>query len=189
METAFFEEWKDIAGFEGVYQVSTLGRVRSCDRYLRACHGGRQFKKGQIISPKRMRNGYFTVGLSYNGRVKRMYIHRLVATVFLSNPNSYPEINHRDEDKGNNRFDNLEWCSHRYNINYGTTAKRISISHLNGGYGKKPVAQLKDGVEVARYDSAADASRATGIDASAIRKVCLSKEKHNTAGGFRWVSV
>jgi len=183
------EKWVDISGFEGFYQVSNLGRVRSCDRYLRAAHGGKQIKKGQLIVPAIRPNGYLAVGLNRNGIHKSAYVHRLVAFAFIANPNGYNEINHKDEDKSNNRADNLEWCSHYYNINYGTTRARISKSHLEGGYGAIPVVQKLNGQVVAVYKSATDASKVTGICSSAIRKCCLGRPRFNTAGGYTWENL
>ena len=185
-QTVFSEKWVDIPCYEGYYQVSSFGRVRTLDRYLPATNGGKQLRKGCVIQPSTMPNGYLMVSLHKGGKSVSKYVHRLVASAFVPNPLDLKEVNHKDEDKTNNRLDNLEWCTHRYNINYGTAAKRISIAHLKGGYGKVPIIQLKDGVEVAKYDSAADAERATGICASSIRKVCLQRPKFHTAGGYGW---
>ena len=111
------ESWADIRGYEGYYQISNYGRVRSLDRYLHALHDSIQIKRGQIIKPKIMPNGYLTVCLNKNRKRTPRYIHRLVADAFIDNPNSYKEINHKDEDKTNNSVESLEWCSHKYNIN------------------------------------------------------------------------
>lgn len=183
------ERWADIPGYEGAYQVSDYGRVRSCDRYLNAMHGSKQFRKGILIKPIVMPNGYVIVGLNRDLKKTTKYIHRLVAESFLPNPQGLKEVNHKDEDKTNNRVDNLEWCTHLYNINYGSAKSRISVSHLSGGFGKKPIAQIKDGVVVKQFNSAADAERETGIDASAIRKVCLKRPRFKTAGGYEWINI
>lgn len=104
------EVWKDIEGYEGLYQVSNLGRVKSV--------------KNNIIRKPRIASGYFYVNLSKAGKKKTYKIHRLVAQHFIANPNNYPCVNHKDENKLNNFYDNLEWCTFKYNINYGTSLKR-----------------------------------------------------------------
>ena len=108
------EEWRDIKGYEGLYQISNLGRVHS-------------YYKRDILEPKEDK-GYLRVGLYKNGKRKPYSIHRLVAEAFIPNPNNYPQVNHKDEDKSNNRVSNLEWCTAKYNINYGTHNKRMSES-------------------------------------------------------------
>lgn len=180
------EIWKDIPEFGGAYQVSSYGRVRSIDRFVKASYGSEQFRQGKDITPHLTPNGYLAVSIRYNRKTYNFYLHRLVARAFVDNPHSYNEVNHIDEDKTNNHFNNLEWCSHLYNIRYGSTRAKISRARLAKGYGKIPIIQIKDGVEIARYDSATDASHITGIDASAIRKCCLGKPKFKTAGGYQW---
>ena len=179
------EEWKDIQGFEGLYQVSNQGRVKTLDRYLTASYGSKQFRKGQIIKGVIMPNGYVAVGLWKNNKSKSQYIHRLVAKAFIANPNSFKEVNHKDEDKTNNCVSNLEWCDHLYNINYGTAKERISKSNLALQKGTK-VAQYKGDKLIAIFANSIEASRKTGVDSSAIRKVCLGRKKFNTAGGYIW---
>lgn len=110
------EVWRDIEGYDGNYQVSNYGNVRSLDRIV---HGTNDyFQKGKIL--KKSNDGrYDFVKISYNGTQKNQYIHILVATYFVDNPNNYKCINHKDENKTNNHFDNLEWCTKKYNANYG----------------------------------------------------------------------
>lgn len=109
------EIWKDIKGYEGLYQVSNYGRVKS-------------FKHNKEKLRKEVKDnmGYLIVNLSKNGNKKIYKIHRLVAEAFLQNPNNYPQVNHKDENKINNRADNLEWCTAKYNSNYGTRNERMS---------------------------------------------------------------
>ena len=181
------EEWRDIQGFKGLYQISNLGRVRSCDRYLKASYGSRQFKRGQIIKETMMHNGYLIVDLHRNGSSVRRFVHRLVAEAFINNPKCLPEINHIDEDKTNNRADNLEWCTHLYNLNYGHVKDKISKAHIDGNYGSIPIVQLdKDGNIIAHFRNASDAEKVTGISASSIRKVCLQRPRFKSAGGYIW---
>lgn len=117
------EIWKDVVGYEGYYQVSNLGRIKSLDR-KRFNGKVMAFRKGEIKIHTVLRNGYCSVRLSKDGIVKNMLVHRLVAIAFLENPHNLPQVNHKDEDKQNNRVDNLEWCTRLYNNNYGTTKER-----------------------------------------------------------------
>ena len=113
------EEWRDIKGYEGKYQVSNLGRVKS----LKNCKGNCREK---ILKLRPNKNGYIRIELYIYGKNKKFPVHRLVAAAFIPNPDNYKEVNHKDEDKTNNRVDNLEWCTRKYNANYGTMDKRIS---------------------------------------------------------------
>ena len=107
------EIWKNIAGYEGLYEVSSFGRVRSL-----------RFGKTKILKPGKNKKGYLRVSLCKNGKQKTFFVHRLVAQAFLENPQNLPQINHKDENKQNNRLENLEWCSCDYNNNYGTRNER-----------------------------------------------------------------
>mgnify|MGYP002679946246 CR=1 FL=1 len=113
------EVWKDIKGYEGLYQVSNLGRVRSLN-YGRSGET-KLLKQGTT-------NGYKRVFLYKNGKGKNYFVHRLVAMAFIPNPNNLPIINHKDEDSSNNNVNNLEWCTQEYNLNYGTRNERASKS-------------------------------------------------------------
>ena len=123
------EIWKDIEGYEGLYQVSNLGRVKSLERIDRL---GR-LKPGVILRPKVERGGYLLVGLHKEGKQKMFLVHRLVAHAFIPNPEGLPEINHRDEDKTNNLVDNLEYCDRKYNMNYGTRNERMTKNRVQSG--------------------------------------------------------
>ena len=123
------EEWKSIPGYEGLYEVSSYGRVRSLDRYdSRNC-----LRSGCILKQKNNGNGYLICSLSKNGIVKNKYIHRLVAEAFIPNPSNIKDVNHKDEDKTNNIVDNLEWCDHKYNCNYGTKIEREIRTKIKKG--------------------------------------------------------
>lgn len=113
--------WKDISGYEGKYQVSNTGRIRSLN-YKRT-------GKTKILKIREDKNdGYKRVMLFKNGKYKAYLVHRLVAQAFIPNPNSYPIINHKDENRSNNYYKNLEWCTYEYNNNYGDKNERISKS-------------------------------------------------------------
>ena len=127
------EIWKDIEGYEGLYQVSSWGRVRSLDRYVSAKCGGSRLVKGIIIKEYDNGLGYKLVALCRDNKPKYAYVHRLVAAAFVANPEGYDEINHIDEDKGNNVPENLEWCSHKYNMNYGNRMEKVIEKHLSSG--------------------------------------------------------
>ena len=122
------EIWKDIKNYENLYQVSNFGRVRSLDHF-RKNGTGIYLQKGKILNPQNT-NGYCFVSLSKQGKTKQYLVHRLVAQTFILNSEQHNEINHKDENKQNNHIDNLEWCSHQYNINYGTGNERRSITEL-----------------------------------------------------------
>lgn len=109
------EIYKDVEGYENLYQVSNMGNVKS-------------LISNKILKPAKNHNGYLYVCFSKQGKHKHHKIHRLVAQAFIDNPNSYPIINHRDENKTNNCVSNLEWCDHKYNINYGTAIERRVVN-------------------------------------------------------------
>lgn len=116
------EVWKDVLGYEGLYQVSNKGNVYSVgrrDALGRECGGF-------TLSPKLRKDGYLLVSLSKNGIKKNKYIHRMVAEAFILNPKSFLEVNHKDENKKNNELSNLEWCTPSYNVNYGKRTEKAS---------------------------------------------------------------
>lgn len=173
------EIWKDIAGYEGMYQVSNHGRVKSLDR--KVWNGNVYFvKSGRILKPKTA-TGYSRVELIG----KDFYIHRLVAQAFISNKNSDPQVNHKDEKKGNNHHLNLEWCSQRYNNNYGTAIQRRTEKLKGVMINNKPIEKYSsDGCLLNTYESACRAANENKIDNSSICKVANHKAKQ--AGGFIW---
>lgn len=122
------EEWRDIKGYEGLYQVSSFGRVRSLDR-LSITSKKRQKLKGRYmkLSPGYASDErYLSVTLYKCGAHKKCGVHRLVAEAFIHNPDNLPQVNHKDENPSNNSVDNLEWCTAKYNMNYGTVLQRRS---------------------------------------------------------------
>jgi hypothetical protein len=180
------EIWKDIEGYEGLYEVSNLGRVRSLGRtIMRRTRWGSV--KPYTIKPRELKHkicqgGYHQVGLfDIDGVSKPFKVHRLVAQYFVPNPEGLPEVNHKDEDKDNNRSDNLEWVTHIENCNHGTRNERSK------GKRSKPVQQLDaDNNIVAEYPSIIEASRATGIQRTQIRGCVHQRKDFKTAGGYRW---
>lgn len=181
------EIWRDIKGYENLYQISSEGRVRSLDRYVKN-KGKLNFRKGKILTTSN-RNGYSSVSLSKDGVITTHSVHRLVALAFLDNPNDFSIINHRNEIKNDNRVENLEWCTHKYNMNYGTINKRRGESL---GYGKnnlcsKPILQFtKNGELVRKWDCSMDIERELGFDNSNITKCCNGKKHYLSAYGYKW---
>ena len=114
------EIWKDIEGYEGLYQVSNIGNVKRVEHEDYRCRQGYRVFKERYLTPNKDQNGYLNVGLWKNNTRKKHKIHRLVASAFILNPDSLPQINHKDENKQNNSADNLEWCTSKYNNNYGS---------------------------------------------------------------------
>lgn len=170
------EEWKDVVGYEGIYKVSNLGRVLSIHRINR----GRTFGN-KIRSPMVDRRNRYTMMLSKNGKTKVVVLARMVAEAFVKNenPSIYTEVNHLDEDPSNNRADNLEWCTHKYNCNYGTRIQRIKEKQ------NIPVLQYTlDGKFVAEYASMHIAAEAINADAGHICDSCLGNRSY--AYGYFW---
>lgn len=141
MDNSNNEIWKDIIGFEQYYQVSNLGRVRSKDRIVITPKTS-YFKKGRILIPSLDGKGnYLFVGLHVNNKVKLIYIHRLVAQNFIPNPHNYKQVNHINENKKDNRADNLEWCTAEYNMNYGTAMQRAKETYASH-YDRSAIAKI-----------------------------------------------
>ena len=127
------EIWRPVVGYEGLYEVSNTGRVRSLDRYVKCDYERYRLHKGKILSPGKDKDGYLFVVLSCNGKHKTITVHRMVAEAFIPNPYNLPQVNHRNEDKTNNRVDNLEWCNAKYNSNYGSRKDRIRDTAIKNG--------------------------------------------------------
>lgn len=126
------EIWKDIDGYEGYYQISNYGRVKSLDRLVTRNDGVVQFKKGIIKQPKNSSDGYNLITLSKNGESKTIGIHILVAKHFIDNPDNLPEVNHIDFNRKNNIVTNLEWVTHQDNIKHSSDNGRYKIRDFNG---------------------------------------------------------
>ena len=180
------EIWKDIQGYEGFYQVSNLGRVKSLERDIYYPNGTVHHLKEKILVKRIDKQGYAIVSPCLNGKDKTMKVHRLVAMAFIPNPENKPQVNHKDEVKTNNAVDNLEWCDAFYNVNYGTKIERQKQTYKdNYKNGKNKVVKKVFCVELNKtFDSITRAKEELGIDASKITKVC--KGKAETAGGFHW---
>lgn len=181
------EVWKDIEDYEGLYQVSNMGRVKS-------------LIKGIILKQWNDKDGYKLVGMSKNKRKKTFKVHRLVAKAFIKNPNNLPLVNHKDENKANNEVNNLEWCEHIYNVNYGTAIKRMTKTLKDNKENTKRIAEMGkenakklskiveqytlEGEFVAEYPSTREAGRILGFSASCIGHCCNGKRL--THQGYKW---
>jgi len=173
-------EWRDIEGFEGSYQVSNTGLVKSL-----------KFKTERIMKPRRKKtthkNGSITLGyeelvLSNGGVKKSKLIHRLVAQAFIPNPENKPEVNHIDEDKGNNNLDNLEWNTHEENSNHGTKNIRSANKQSMAVIGVDITGHI---VEI--HSSIRSAERLTGYGHSNISACTNGKKK--TYMGLEWFKI
>lgn len=175
------EIWKPVLGYEGLYEVSNTGKIRSLFRYKK------ELKQGNTGS------GYKHVQLFKNKKAKWKLVHRIVAEAFCEKIEGCNIVNHKDENPLNNNANNLEWCTAQYNNTYGTRLKKMVI---NTDYSKrkinnanqikacsKPILQYtKNGEFIKKWVSASACARETGISSSCIRRVCLNERK--TAGGF-----
>lgn len=169
------EQWKDIKGYEGLYQVSSLGRVKRILFKNKMV----EKKEDKVLKPFQSKKGYLQVTLCKNNKTKLFNIHRLVAEAFIDNPDNLPQVNHRDENKENNKINNLEFCTSKYNHNYGTGIKRQSEQL------KKKVNQYDlNGNFIKCWDGMVDAQNELGINRNNINSCCLNTRK--TAGGFIW---
>ena len=164
------ELWRDVQGYEGLYEVSNLGDVRSLPRAT---------TRGKLLSPVNSGKGYLQVTLYRNGKSKRLLVHRLVAQAFVPNPLNLSSVNHKDEHKNNNRSDNLEWCTIQYNLSYNGLHKRRGLPKY------KAINQYtKRGDFVKRWRGAQDVENQFGFSHSSIAAVC--RGKRITAYGYVW---
>lgn len=174
------EIWKAVVGYEGKYEVSSLGRVRSVPRYIRNSVGSLTFVDGKILSAYKDKVGYMHVILSDSDyKIKRWTVHRLVAFAFLENPNNLPVVNHKDENKSNNCVENLEWCSQSYNLSYRDGQKKRRQQKIE-------MYDRVTGEYIKTFNSIAEASEEVGIGYSTISAVASGRYGHHTAGGYKW---
>jgi len=178
------EIWKDIKGYEGLYQVSNMGRVKSLERTVIDNIGRRQNIKERILKPKKEPNGYLRVTLSNNSvKNKKFFVHRLVCEAFHENTENKPCVNHIDENKANNTVSNLEWSTFAKNINHGTRSLRAGKAIAKAL--RKPIGQYtRDGKLIKVWQSAQEVKIQLGFDQGNISKVARGKLK--TAYGYVW---
>lgn len=168
------EIWKDIIGYEGIYRISNLGRVLSLEREVSNSSHSKRIVKAKILNSSHRGHSYDYVHLCKGNKYKREYVHRLVAKAFISNPNRYLEVNHKNENKHDNRAENLEWCNRLYNVNYGTGKRRkIESRNAHGCWNaEKPVHMYSsDGMYKMSFDSIVKAARYLSCAETAIRPI------------------
>lgn len=174
------EVWKDVVGYEGLYKISEYGKVKSLARIDNNNH----FIRERILKTGKNSGGYSHVVLSKNGVTKCCKVHRLVAEAFIGKcPDEMSQVNHIDEDKTNNHFTNLEWCTPKYNTNYGTSLQRRIESRRTSEDCQAVRQYSLEGDFIAEYISHSDASRKTGIHQGSISRAVRKKL---TAGGYIW---
>lgn len=181
------EIWKTIKGYENYYQISNQGRVKSVTRFVND-NNGVVLLKSKILNPMINEKGYLRIGLSKNNQRKYKRIHRLVAEAFIPNPDNKPQINHKNGIKTDNRVSNLDWVSISENVKHSYHVLHRKKSML-GKFGvdnpnSKPILQLKNGKIIAKFNSAKEAERCTGISQGNISR-CANK-KTKSAGGYQW---
>ena len=178
------EIWRDIPKYEGLYQASNLGRIRSADRYVNNPHSTKSFRKGKILKPNITCNGYYQICLFKNSKVKKYYVHRLVWIAFNGSIPENMQVNHISERKSENRLSNLNLMTAKENINFGTGIERCHNQLINGKC-SKPVLQFTlDNILVKEYPSLMQVYRELGFKHSSIGKCCNGKYKQ--AYGFKW---
>lgn len=171
------EIWKDIKGYEGLYQVSSFGRVRSLPKLIEYFDGRIRYYEGKIMKLSNHPKGYLQVRLTKNKKTKLHFIHRLVAETFLENLQNKPMVNHIDGNKQNNNINNLEWatCSennqHAYDNNLKSDNKKVVMLDF-------------DFNEIQTFNSIHEASRFVNCNFRNIWMVC--NNKRNSAGGYKW---
>lgn len=179
------EIWKDIENYEGMYQVSNKGHVRSLDRL--SSNGIRL--TGRDMKLTHNMQGYLIVGLTKNAKATQFKVHRLVAYAFIENPSNYNLINHRDEDKTNNNVGNLEWCDSQYNNTYGNRLKKMVANTNYESICKKrlkPVIAIDTKNNKTVYKSIRDASKATGVYYGNISRCAKGIRKQSKGYRFEY---
>ena len=193
------EIWRDVKGYEGLYQVSNLGRIKSLERFIKTRKNkngmnGYIHKQESIRIPTKDYKGYLRLNLCKEGKQKPFKVHRLVAQAFIPNPNNLPQVNHKDENKENNCITNLEWCTNEYNHNYGTRNKRVAEKQKGR---KIPFEQIKNKIAVLqinkdtnevirKYDSIKEAQICCGVKTHYSHIGACCKGERKTAYGFKW---
>ena len=180
------EVWKDIEGYEGRYQVSNIGRVKSLERTASIKNGKRTVPE-RILKPITDRDGYLRVNLcNGSGKRKTFKVHRLVCEAFYENPEDKPCVNHIDENKTNNAVSNLEWCTVKENNNHGTHNARMAKAVAKAN--SKPVGQYTtDGKLIKVWQSTMEVERLLGFSRGHISDVARGERK--TAYGYVWKYV
>ena len=194
------EIWRDVVGFEGLYQISNLGRIKSLPRLTNFGNRKKHIKE-MFLSVAKGKRGYLVVVLTKQGRHYTRPIHRMIAEAFIPNPENYPYIDHIDTNKHNNAIFNLRWCTAKGNSNNPLTKKLLSrktkeqwdagvFNDRNNIHYRKVGQYTKTGELVKVWDSIVLASETLKIDSSSISAVCKgTNPKRHTVGGFVWKHI
>ena len=174
------EIWKDVKGYEGLYQVSNLGNVKSLKRVVPHKMTGSRTIPEKILKLISDGSGYLYVSLSKDGKKKNPKVHRLVAESFIPNPDNLPQVNHIDEDKSNNRVDNLEWVTSLDNLNHSNVIEKGHSSRR-----KKVIQKSFDGRVIAIYTSITEAVKEIGVGNHSLISMCCSG-KRKSAYNYLW---
>lgn len=178
------EEWRPVKNFEGLYEVSNCGNVRSLKRI-----GNRPFGVGYyggVLLKQSKTSGYQRVSLCKNNKKTGMFVHRLVADAFIPNPDNYPQVNHKDEVKTNNCVENLEWCTVQYNCNYGTCKERRAKSHSVSKKCKHILQYDLYGNFIKEWVSASEAARQLNASHGNIWMCCLGERRQTKGFMFKF---
>lgn len=178
------DEFTPIPGFEGHYKINRVGEVFSEPRVILYSNGHDKPVRGRMLRQHRGSNGYLMVNLYRDGEQYNCLVHRLVAATFIPNHGNFPEVNHKDEDIRNNSVDNLEWCTSKYNANYGTRNQRNAKQRRMMG---RPIAKFsKEGKFIESFGCLADACDSVGGDKALISRCVKHRPKSYSAYGFIW---
>lgn len=171
------EIWKTYPKYPWI-EASNLGNIRTKDHWTTDKNGNKRLYKGHVLKQQHDRHGYMQVISSMNGKKFFLSVHRVIATCFVPNPNNLPEVNHKDNNPTNNRWDNLEWCTRQYNIdykkNFGTSAAEL--------FGKPVFAVDLNTGKVLRFETQSEAARKLNVNIGNLNSVV--KGKKNSAGGY-----
>lgn len=175
------EIWKDIKGYEGLYQASNFGRIKRLEALLPDKNGNKHYSPEKILKPWKHKSGYQLIGLNKYGCRKAKLIHRIIAEAFIENPHDKPQINHKDGDKTNNCVSNLEWVTNSENQRHKiyTLGKKTPLEN----YHRKRVRCVETG-EI--FSSLSDAAKAAGVKYPNIAAVCLNYPGRSTSAGCHW---
>jgi hypothetical protein len=176
------EIWKPVKGYEGLYKVSNMGRIKSVERYMKN-HSKLQLVPEKIKSPQDNGHGYLWVQLCKNSKCSYRYVHRLVAEAFIPNPDNKPQVNHLDYNKQNNCVDNLEWVTAKENNEYSMPNRKDKTGPKGAGVIKCDLA----GNELERYSGMREAERANNLANGVISK--YFKKNYSQCGGYLWKKV
>ena len=191
------EIWKPVVGYEGLYECSNMGNVRSLDRFVNRRNGSFGLNKGKTLKPHINHLGYKMIGLSMDGKYKHYMVHRLIAQAFIPNTENKPCVDHINTDKTDNTVwlnedgslnyekTNLRWCTQKENINNPLTKEKRGEA-LRKSHAKKVQQFTKDGLFIKEWDSIIEAARELKINASGIWACCNGRNRCKSYCGYVW---